>query len=74
MSQNNVIDEGELPKDIFLKNNTNYPLNEFHSLKEMVRKYEISVIEKAVRKFGSVVKASKILKVAPSTLYRKLQK
>jgi len=43
------------------------------TLKELVEKYEVSIIQQAVKKYGSIRKAAKVLDVAPSTLSRKLQ-
>ena len=42
------------------------------SLKELVTNYEIKVILKTVKKYGSLRKASHVLKVSPSTLSRKI--
>jgi len=44
------------------------------TLKEIIGKYEISIIQKAVKKYGSIRKAAKALDVDPSTLSRKLGK
>ena len=74
MSQNNLIDENDLPNDIFSHKEPYNNPKKFYSLKEMVKSYEISVIQSAVEKYGSIAKASEKLQVSPSTLYRKLQK
>jgi len=42
------------------------------SLKELVTNYEIKIILKTVKKYGSLRKASHVLKVSPSTLSRKI--
>lgn len=42
------------------------------SLKELVANYEIKIILKTVKKYGSLRKASHVLKVSPSTLSRKI--
>ena len=74
MTPNNLIDEKDLPDDIFSSKEPYNTPTKFYSLKEMVKRYEISVIQSAVKKYGSIVKASEKLQVSPSTLYRKLQK
>lgn len=42
------------------------------SLKEMVEEYEINIILQAVKRYGSIRKAARVLKVTPSTISRKL--
>lgn len=42
------------------------------SLKEMVTDFEIRIIKDCIKRHGSIRKASKILKVSPSTISRKL--
>lgn len=42
------------------------------SLKDMISKYEIEIILSCVKKYGSIRKAAKVLRVTPSTLSRKL--
>jgi transcriptional regulator with PAS, ATPase and Fis domain len=43
-----------------------------YSLKDMVYKYEMQIILKAVERYGSIRKAAEALGVTPSTISRKI--
>ncbi len=71
ISQNNIIQKNDLPIELYtsphiLLNNPIKPL------KKMVQEYETNLIKEIIRRYGGVVKAAQVLKVSPSTLYRKL--
>ncbi len=61
--------------DIIRKSETDFKDEELNgTLKEIVAKFEISIIQKAVNRYGSIRKAAKALDADPSTLSRKLGK
>lgn len=49
-----------------------YKFEEETSLKKLVSDYEAKIILNAIKKYGSIRKASQVLKVSPSTLSRKI--
>ena len=63
----------DLP-DSLRQNPSVFPSDRTLSLKDAVHQYEVSLMESAIDRFGSVQHAAYNLKVDPATIYRKLKK
>jgi len=51
----------------------NFPINQAGPLKEVVRQFEISLMQKAIDKHGGVQQAARHLEIDPTTIYRRLK-
>jgi PAS domain S-box-containing protein len=77
VSENDQIQITDLPNAVtsFVAKTISYPLiSEDIPLKDALEKYEISIIERTLKKYGSQREAAKALKVDQGTISRKLKK
>lgn len=77
VSENNQIQITDLPNAVtsFDTKTISYPLiSEDIPLKDALKKYEISIIERTLKKYGSQRKAAKALQVDQGTISRKIKK
>ena len=77
MSENNQIQITDLPNAVttFDAKTISYPLiSEDIPLKDALKKYEISIIERTLKKYGSQREAAKALQVDQGTISRKIKK
>jgi transcriptional regulator with PAS, ATPase and Fis domain len=77
VSENNQIQITDLPNAVttFDAKTISYPLiSEDIPLKDALKKYEISIIERTLKKYGSQREAAKALQVDQGTISRKIKK
>jgi len=77
VSENDQIQITDLPNAVtsFVAKTISYPLiSEDIPLKDALERYEISIIERTLKKYGSQREAAKALKVDQGTISRKLKK
>ena len=77
VSENDQIQITDLPNAVtsFVAKTISYPLiSEDIPLKDALERYEISIIERTLKKYGSQREAAKVLKVDQGTISRKLKK
>ncbi len=77
VSESDQIQMIDLPSEVtsFVAKKVSHPLiSEGISLREALRKYEISIIEMTLKKYGSQREAAKALKIDQATISRKIKK
>jgi len=77
VSESDQIQITDLPNvaaSFFAKVVSHPPLSEDIPLKDALKKYEISIIERTLRKYGSQREAAKVLKVDQATISRKIKR
>ncbi len=77
VSESDQIQITDLPNAVasFVAKAVSHPaLSEDIPLKDALKKYEISIIERTLRKYGSQREAAKVLKVDQATISRKIKK
>ncbi len=63
---------GDLP-DSIRQHSSDFSIDQSIPLKDAVHRYELSLMEKAIDRYGSVQHAAYFLKVDPATIYRKMK-